>query len=86
MLYIGNPGSFVQHNHAANETLVSVTKLRATLKQQAKLATYRGCSQVMDFLPTLVSWIMQTSLSAERGALPKEPTDLRELVITDDLK
>lgn len=91
-----NPCTFVDHNHEADEALVSVTKLRATLKQQARETKCRpnqllaqGLESASDEVRANIGQLdtcRRDLRRQRRGALPKEPANVRELNITDEWK
>ena len=96
LLQLQDSRSFVDHNHEPDEALVSVTKLRATLKQQARETKSRpnqllaqGLECASDEVRANIGQLdtcRRDLRRQRRGTLPKEPATLRELVITDEWK
>jgi len=91
-----NLRSHIRHNHAADRTGVEVTKLRATMKAQAKQSTSRPHQILTQSLVQTTDDVRANVGNLEtckrdlrrqrRGCLPKDPTSLRDLVIPEEWK
>ncbi|XP_076068368.1 uncharacterized protein LOC143040817 [Oratosquilla oratoria] len=89
-----DPRSFLSHNHPADRTGVEVTKLRTTMKAQAKQSRSRP-NQILTQALLQASTEVRANLGSvqtckrdlqrqRRGRLPKDPASLQELVIPDE--